>query len=219
MNQIMLALHTWHNMTAHFPATKSGWGYDPKTREWFLQRPYLSWRVFLLPLLGEKELFEKFQTGQPWDSEHNRRLIPLMPKVYRAPGSKAEEGKTNYLGVVGPSAAFPEKGTITIVDFTDGTSGTIMLVEVPDEAAVEWTRPEDFPADTKEPAKKLVGLRKGGFLTVFADAAPEFISDAIGPETLRQLMTRNGRELVPPEDRKRWVHFVRPATGPDTKAN
>jgi hypothetical protein len=77
----------------------------------------LSWRVLLLPLLGEKELFERFRMGEPWDSEHNRKLIPLMPKIYRAPGSKAGEGRTNYLGAIGPNAAFPQESAIMVPDF------------------------------------------------------------------------------------------------------
>jgi hypothetical protein len=150
----------------------------------------LSWRVALLPLLGEKELFKKFRVDQPWDSENNRKLISLMPLIYRAPGGKAGEGKTNYLGIVGPHAAFPDKGTLTIPDFPDGTSCTMMLVEVPDEAAVEWTRPQDLPADTKDPPK-LIGLRKGGFVCAFADGCPHFITDAIRPGTLQLIMGRD----------------------------
>ena len=211
LRDIMSAMHMYDDVAGHFPMAQYGWGYDSKTKEWFRQRPYLSWRVLLLPFLGEKELFAKFRTHEPWDSESNRKLIPLMPLIYRAPGSKAGKGKTNYLGVVGPNAAFPNKGTIMVQDFTDGTSSTIMLVEVPDEAAVEWTRPEDFSIDTKEPVKKLVGLRKGGFLTAFADGAPQFISDGITPKNLQLLLIRNDHELVSREDLRTWVRFVPPA--------
>ncbi len=84
---IMSAIHTYHGIAGHFPAAGSGWGYDRKQQQWFRERPYLSWRVLLLPLVGEVELFEKFRLDEPWDSEHNRTLIRLMPKVYRAPGS------------------------------------------------------------------------------------------------------------------------------------
>jgi beta-lactamase regulating signal transducer with metallopeptidase domain len=218
LRDIMSAMHTYHQVAGHFPAARYGWGYDRKTREWFRQRPCLSWRVLLLPMLGQQELFTKFKTGEPWDSEHNRKLIPLMPRIYRAPGSRAGEGKTNYLGVVGSNAAFPEKGTIMVQDFTDGTSNTIMLVEVPDQVAVEWTRPEDFPIDTTEPVKKLVGLRKGGFLTAFAEGSSQFISENIAPKTLRLLLIRNDRELVSEVDRKAWVHSIRPVAAASSQS-
>ncbi|MHB1037203.1 MAG: M56 family metallopeptidase [Pirellulales bacterium] len=215
LRDIMSAMHLYAQVAGHFPMAQYGRGYDSKTKEWFRQRPYLSWRVLLLPFLGEKELFAKFRADEPWDSERNRKLIPLMPKIYHAPGSKAGEGKTNYLGVVGPNAAFPNKGTLMPYDLTDGTSLTIMLVEVPDEAAVEWTRPEDFPIDTKEPVKKLVGLRTGGFLTAFADGAPQFVSEGIPPKALRFLLIRNdGEPLINTPDWKPWFRFVPPAASP-----
>lgn len=215
LREIMSAIHMYHDVANHLPPPHSGFGFDGKTNEWFRHRPYLSWRVLLLPLLGEKELFGKFRLGEPWDSEHNKKLIPLLPKIYCAPGSKAGEGKTNYLGVVGPNAAFPEKETITVIDFFDGTSDTIMLVEAPDEAAVEWTRPKDFPVGTREPAKILTGLREGGFLTAFADGAPQFVSNDITSDTLQRLLIRNDREPVPYDEVRRSVRFVSPAGNPN----
>jgi hypothetical protein len=82
-----------------------------------------------------------------------------------------------------------------------------MLVEVPDEAAVEWTRPEDFPVGEKELLKKTVGLRKGGVLTAFADGAPQFISDNIPPDVLREAMIRdlNDRRL----SHNAWLPWAR----------
>jgi Protein of unknown function (DUF1559) len=208
----MSAIHTYHNAAGHFPAARSGWGFDGKSHEWFWERPYLSWRVLLLPYLGELELFKKFRMDQPWDSEHNRKLIAPMPEVYRIPGCKAGDGKTNYLGSFGPKAAFPDKGTITVPEFTDGTSNTIMLIEVPDQAAAEWTQPENFPGDAKDPMKKLLGLHQEGFLTIFADVAPHFISEGIPPKTLQQLLVRNGGDLITPADwQQHWDRFVQPA--------
>ncbi len=93
-------------------------------------------------------------------------------------------------------------------EFIHGTSSTVMLVEVPDELAVEWSRPADFPVATKYPVKKLVGLRKGGFLTAFADGATPFISADIPAAYLQCLLTRICAEPVNVE--RRWVRFVQP---------
>src|SRR3954451_19781343 len=35
-------------------------------------RPLLSWRVALLPMLGESELYGRFKLDEPWDSPANR---------------------------------------------------------------------------------------------------------------------------------------------------
>jgi beta-lactamase regulating signal transducer with metallopeptidase domain len=221
LRDITSTLYLYQDVAGHFPAAQSGWGYDRKTGEWFRNRPYLSWRVLLLPLIGEKELFRKFRTDEPWDSEHNRKLIPLMPSIYRAPGSKAGEGKTNYLGVCGMNTAFSNAGPLSTLDF-EGTTSTIMLVEVPDEVAVEWTRPLDFELDAGNLVRRLVGLRNGGFLTAFADGAPQFVSEAISPEFLQGLMARQGNKAVsddPPGYTsvgrfERWLRFIPPAAGP-----
>ena len=46
-------------------------------------RPLLSWRVAILPYMGYSRLFHMFKLDEPWDSPHNRRLIPLMPRKPR----------------------------------------------------------------------------------------------------------------------------------------
>src|SRR5262245_52104215 len=37
--------------------------------------PLHSWRVLLLPHLGETQLYSEFRLDEPWDSEHNKRLL------------------------------------------------------------------------------------------------------------------------------------------------
>ena len=48
-------------------------------------KPLLSWRVHILPYLEENPLYQQFHLDEPWDSEHNRKLIPMMPAFYRNP--------------------------------------------------------------------------------------------------------------------------------------
>ncbi|MCP2784480.1 DUF1559 domain-containing protein, partial [Salmonella enterica subsp. enterica serovar Typhimurium] len=58
-------------------------------------KPYLSWRVALLPYLEHDHVYKQFKLDEPWDSEHNKKLIPLMPKCYKVPGAPDPgEGKT-----------------------------------------------------------------------------------------------------------------------------
>src|SRR5262245_3840531 len=42
-------------------------------------QPLYSWRVLILPYLEEGELYEEFRLDEPWDSEHNLRLLERMP--------------------------------------------------------------------------------------------------------------------------------------------
>lgn len=60
----------------------------------------LSWRVHLLPFMGELDLYERFHLDEPWDSPHNVQLISEIPSTYSSPfGSR--DGKTTYLAVCG----------------------------------------------------------------------------------------------------------------------
>ena len=46
--------------------------------------PLLSWRVAILPFIGEQNLYNRFRLDQPWDSPHNIALLPLMPALGRS---------------------------------------------------------------------------------------------------------------------------------------
>src|SRR5262249_51036019 len=48
----------------------------------------LSWRVRILPFLGqtEEKLYKQFNLDEPWNSDHNRALISQMPERYHSPG-------------------------------------------------------------------------------------------------------------------------------------
>jgi hypothetical protein len=50
-------------------------------------QPPISWRVAILPLLGEGDLFRDYNLNEPWDSPNNKRLVERMPKIYAMPGA------------------------------------------------------------------------------------------------------------------------------------
>jgi hypothetical protein len=161
-------------------------------------KPLLSWRVAILPLIEEDQLYRQFHLDEPWDSEHNQSLMGKMPPLFLAPGSRhtAAQGKTNYLTVRGDNTAFPGTDATKLAQISDGTSMTIMVVEVNDQTAVPWTKPEDFTVSDPNPTAGLVGLRHGGFLAAFCDGSVRFLAASIDRATLKALFTRNGGEVV-----------------------
>ncbi|MCL4204393.1 MAG: DUF1559 domain-containing protein [Pirellulaceae bacterium] len=187
LKQLGWAMHIFHDAHGAFPAA-----YNTDAEG----KPLLSWRVHLLPYVEQQQLYEQFRLNEPWDSPHNRQLIAQMPDVFRAPGSLAPPGKTNYLGVRGQGMTFiaptkagtPPAGS-SMRAFTDGTSNSVIMVEAGDDLAVEWTRPVDFEPDPTQPVKGLVGLRVGGFTAVFADGSVRFISSQIDPSMLMRGFT------------------------------
>jgi hypothetical protein len=188
MKQLGLGLLNYHDTMNAFPATAAG--QKPK-------QPPVSWRVLILPYVEQDALYKQYHFDEPWDSENNKKLIPLVPKVFSTPGSKkAADGKTNYLAVVGDAYALAADKGHRLAMFTDGTSNTILLVEASDEKAVPWTKPEDFTPDKTKPITGLVGLRRGAFLALAADGAGHVVPGDVDAATLNALFTRAGGEPV-----------------------
>ena len=57
----------------------------------------LNWHVMVLPYLEQTALYQEFHQDEPWDSEHNRKLIEKMPAVFRSVGGNAKPGTTRFL--------------------------------------------------------------------------------------------------------------------------
>jgi hypothetical protein len=187
MKGIMLAMHNYHDAKKRFPpaykADKDG-------------KPLLSWRVLILPMIEQVELYNQFHLDEPWDSENNKKLIAKMPPEFRSPSSKAGEGKTNYLTVRGENTVFPGKEGVRIADITDGTAYTIAIVEASDEKAVIWTKPDDYDFDSNNPVKGLAALHPSVILAGFADGSVRPLSALLDPDVIKGLFSRNGGEVV-----------------------
>ncbi len=188
LKQIALAMHNYHDTYKTFPAAAS---YDAKGK------PLLSWRVHILPFVEQDALYRQFHLNEPWDSEHNKKLIAQMPAVYRSPEQlNGNEGKTTYLVPVGPKTIFEGKKGMGINKITDGTSMTIMILESADNRAVIWTQPEDYKIDAKNPVADLVRPRSTQFNAAFADGSVRAMPATIDPTKLRALFTASGGEAV-----------------------
>src|SRR5262249_30325646 len=95
-----------------------------------------------------------------------------MPKVFAGPANPklAADGKTTYLAPVHADAVFTgNKQGVRIVDITDGTSNTVLLVDTDDAAAVVWTKPDGLKLDPKDPHKGLSARWGGMYVLLLAD--------------------------------------------------
>ena len=187
LKQVGLAMHNFHDVHKSFPPS-ARYGGDERL---------LSWRVYVLPYLGEEKLYKQFRLDEPWDSEQNKKLIEKMPAVFA--GGHPElgpQGKTTFLAPAGDGTIFSGKRGVAIREISDGTSNTILLVSVPPESAVIWTKPDDFEIDLDEPLRGLISEDDKGFFALFADGSVRFISREIDPETLRRLLIRNDGKPV-----------------------
>jgi len=159
-------------------------------------KPLLSWRVTILPYIEEQGLYEKFHLDEPWDGPNNKKLIALMPHVYRSPASHSGPGMTNYVTFRDKDSAFPGKESIRLADITDGSSNTLMAVEVDDSKAVIWTKPDDLNFNRENPLAGLGGLWQSGFIALFCDGSVRLISTGIDPSLMRNLVNRHDGNVV-----------------------
>jgi hypothetical protein len=198
LKQIGLAMHLFHDSTQAFPAgiyDKSGKALG------------LSWRVAILPFLEQGPLYKQFKLDEPWDSAHNKAIIPLMPKVYASPGTTAV-GHTYYRGFTGKDMLFApptrpgQPGMIAmgvrLGQISDGTTNTALAVEAAE--AVPWTKPDTLDVDAKDVTKTVGGVYENVFYVVRCDGSWTAVKKTITPATLRDFAVINdGNPVELPE--------------------
>lgn len=187
LKQILLAFHNYHDTYRNFPAAIQR---DPQGQ------PLLSWRVAILPFIEQAELYNEFHLDEPWDSEHNLKLLDRMPNIYADPSLKLPPGMTIYQVPTGDGLLFEPSAVVKFAQVTDGTSNTIAAFEANAEVAVPWTKPADAKIDPANPLAVMAKHRPGGFNAAFADGSVRFISSQIDPQMLWALLTRAGGEVV-----------------------
>ncbi len=155
----------------------------------------LSWRVAILPFVGEGDLFKQFRLDEAWNSDHNKKLIEKMPAIYLHPRAKTKEkGMTFFRVFVGTGAAFEPGRRLQYEDFFDGTMSVVLLVEAAD--AVPWTKPAELPYIHEKPLPKLGGHFTDGFFAVTCFGEVRKLSQKFDAPTMRFFILRNdGMEI------------------------
>ena len=159
-----------------------------------------SWRVLILPDLGEQALYDDYNLSEPWDGPNNSRLLAQMPAVYNCPSHAGVPGNTTtaYAAVFGEHCVFRGAEPVKIKDITDGTSNTLVVVEA-SKAGIPWMKPEDIDI-TLHPApgdpSGFSSDHAGGFQGLLGDGSVRFLSQNMSQQVLNALFTRDGGEPV-----------------------
>jgi hypothetical protein len=188
LKQIGIAMHNYADTTGSMPPAAA----CDKTG-----KPLLSWRVLILPYVEEGELFKEFKLDEPWDSDHNKKLLARMPKVYAIPGvTKPGETNTHYRVFVGNGAGFDWiRGGRFPNDYSDGTSNTLLCVTA--ATAVPWTKPDELEFDPQKDMTKLVGnVVNGRMQFLLFDGSVRVAPKTPSKQTFHALITRAGGEVI-----------------------
>ena len=192
LKQLGLAAHIFMDRFRTLPAAifygKSSYGDLNKSGDNAADVPR-SWRVELLPLIGEENLYQEYRLDQPWDSEANLAVLQKMPAIYRAPYQPADSTNAAYFAVVGPGTIMGGKEGLAMEKITDGMSNTILFVEA--ERDVPWTKPQDVEFEPNQAAPALGGWGNSKLVVVFADGhALQVAADAFQSEAGRKNFQR-----------------------------
>jgi prepilin-type processing-associated H-X9-DG protein len=186
LKQLTLALHNYHDVFGTFP---------PAVVSDENGRPLYSGRVLLLPFMEQKALYDQFDKDKAWDSPENQAIAQTVIRTFVDPSSaNAIPGQTDYLFVTGSKTIFEAGRGTKLFEVTDGTSNTMVLVEVKN-SGVNWAEPRDLAIEQPMPLPP--GNHPGGNIAAFADGSVRFIrSAAVPPAQIRNAATKDGGEVV-----------------------
>ncbi len=138
-----------------------------------------SWRIALLPYLGETDLLAAYSFDQPWDGAENQYLADGRPDIFRCPQTPESSGsETNYVMIVriNPDADDPTPLSLAQLD---GDLSQIPLVVEVGSSGISWMEPRDMTVEeiadqVRQPCPGHQGYRvlmADGSVTTFGDAA------------------------------------------------
>ena len=188
MKQIALALHTYHDVHGSFPPVFTV-GTDGK--------PLHSWRTLILPYLEEQALYDKIDLSKPWDDPANKIAFDSVIPSYLCPSATCPPNHSVYLAVATPDGCFAPGTYRRLSEITDGTSNTLLLIEIDTDRSVPWMQPIDADESlvmSMRPEGKL--SHEGGIHVGLVDGSVRFLSADTSAEDRLALITVSAGDSV-----------------------
>lgn len=183
LKQIAMGLLNFHDIHRSFV--------PPENRQ---DKRTLSWRVHLLPHLDYKPLYDKFKFDEPWDSEHNLKLLKEMPDIYQS--GDENNALTRFQVLVGADTLFETQKKGRVRDCSDGIRHTILVVQSGLDKAVPWTKPHDLPFDPENPIDCIGEVEGKRIESVMVNGMQLSVRTNIAADTFKALATASGNEVI-----------------------
>jgi len=152
----------------------------------------------ILPYLDQEDIYKQIDFHQAWDAPVNRPPFQQEISVYLSPKTRQTRSPDGYAlsHFTGNRLVLKQNaGMIILESITDGTSNTIMAMEL-GEKFKPWGDPTSLTVPTAVigPGKK--SLSQGGNHVLFCDGRVQFIYSNIDPVILKALSTPDGGEPI-----------------------
>jgi len=155
-------------------------------------KPLHSWRVLLLPYLGERELYDNLRLDEPWDSEHNKQYHDTTIAVYQCPGDTAATGQANYSVIVGNDTPFGLDGQGRLAQ--DFGPYTILVTECNFKP---WMKPDaEVTQADAESLTATVTFHGGAMNYGFLSGAVNFLSNTTSPDQFQKLLNGTAERVA-----------------------
>jgi beta-lactamase regulating signal transducer with metallopeptidase domain len=184
LGRLAAAFNAYHDEHGSYPPA-AVMGKDGKTLH--------SWRVELLPYLGEKELFETYKLDEPWDSEHNQPLVAKIPDIYST-SVWTQKGNADYFVITGKGTLFDPAAPARRDSVVDAAGETLLVLQ--SQQRIPWTKPMDIETTAEHDARRPFRGHGKGFYAAFADGTVRFVSQATDPASVRAMFTKAGGDEV-----------------------
>jgi hypothetical protein len=191
LNRLATAFHAYHDAKGTLPPSVF---VSPSGKKH-------SWRIAILPYIGEEKLYYKYRFDEDWDSKHNLEVTKEMPDVFRSDVDDSETTSSSWFLLTGAQGAINDTSPLTLKEISkfDGTRRTILIVEA--KRNMHWAKPEDIRIDFESRNfPTLGGYHVGGFNIALADGSIYFVDKQIRDELLWSFYTVNGGEEFEVQD-------------------
>jgi beta-lactamase regulating signal transducer with metallopeptidase domain len=184
LGKLAEAFNAYHADHGHYPPA-AVLGPDGKTLH--------SWRVELLPFLGEQKLFDEYKLDETWDSEHNKTLVAKIPSIYST-SVWTQKGDSDYFVITGKGTLFDADEPGRRESVADAPGETILVIQ--SNQHIPWTKPIDIETTADHNAVRPFRGHGKGLYAAFADGTVKFVTKETDAASVRAMFTKAGGDEV-----------------------